>query len=355
MPATLLRPVLSALGLTQIRHVAAVRRRRATATVVRVYQQMEEDFGVLAPPVGLHAPAPEVLAATWTLLRETLIVPGTAPRATKEAVATAVSLGNACPYCATIHNSALSLLGIADREAGAEWDVEALADWVLLPQRPDGPPAPPFPPEQTAELVGVAVLLHYLNRMTNVFLRDVPLPPGVPDLALSPVLWVLSRVLVRASRAPHRPGESLDLLPAAALPDDLMWARDNESVAGAFARACAAMDEAGRRSVPPEVRALVVENLAGWRGGLRGISRSWVEELISGLPERDRAGGRLALLVAFASYQVDDGIVEQARRAGGLDDRTLVELCSWAAMVAARRVSALLPLPPEADRKSDPS
>lgn len=355
MPRTLLRPVLSALGLTQIRHVAAVKRRRAPSTVVRVYEQMEDDFGVLAPPVGLHAPAPEVLAAVWMLLRETLIVPGAAARPDKEAVATAVSLGNACPYCATIHNSALSLMGVGEHAPGTERDVEALADWVLLPPRPDGPPVPPFPAERTAELVGVAVLLHYLNRMANVFLREVPLPPGVPVFALSPVLRVLSGVMARASRVPHRPGASLDLLPPADLPEDLAWARDNASVAGAFARACAAIDEAGLRSVPPEVRALVLANLAGWRGGLRGISRRWVEELVAELPERHRPAGRLALLVAFASYQVDGGIVEQARQAGGLDDRTLVELCSWAAMVAARRVSALLPLPPEVDRKSDPT
>ncbi|HEY0697362.1 MAG TPA: carboxymuconolactone decarboxylase family protein, partial [Micromonospora sp.] len=117
MPATLLRPVLGALGLTQIRYVSAVRRGRATGLVARVYKQMEVDFGVLAPPVALHAPAPETIAAAWMLLRETLIVPGVAPRAAKEAVATAVSLGNACPYCATIHNNALATLGSVGADA----------------------------------------------------------------------------------------------------------------------------------------------------------------------------------------------------------------------------------------------
>lgn len=355
MPRTLLRSVLSALGLTQIRHVAAVKRRSATSTVARVYRQMEDDFGLLAPPVGLHAPAPDVLAGVWMLLRETLVVQGATSRADKEAVATAVSLGNACPYCATIHNSALSLVGVGDHPPDSGRDAQALADWVLLPQRPDHPTVPPFPAEQTAELVGVAVLLHYLNRMANVFLREVPLPPGVPVFALSPVLRVLSGAMARAARAPHRPAASLDLLPPADLPDDLAWARDSAPVAGAFARACAAIDEAGRRSVPPEVHALVLDNLGGWRGGLRGISRRWVEELVAELPQRHRPAGRLALLVAFASYQVDDGVVEQARLHGGLDDRGLVELCSWAAIVAARRISTLLPVPLEVDRKSDPT
>ena len=200
MRLNLLRPVLGLLGLTQVRHVAAVRKGRATPSVVRVYQQVEAEFGVLAPPIALHAPSPDVLAAAWLMLRETLIVPGTAPRAAKEAVATAVSQGNACPYCVAIHANALAVFGIAD-PMGEQQGQEALADWVLAAgQRAGTPTEAPFPIEQTPQLVGVAVLLHYLNRMVNVFLRDVPLPPGAPKLALSPVLWVLGRTVARASR-----------------------------------------------------------------------------------------------------------------------------------------------------------
>ncbi|MEV6520956.1 carboxymuconolactone decarboxylase family protein [Longispora sp. NPDC051575] len=340
--ASLLRPVLGVLGLTQIRHVSPVRRGRATGLVAQVYRQMERDFGVLAPPIALHAPAPPSLAAAWTLLREVLIVNGNAPRAAKEAVATAVSLGNACPYCATIHNNALAVLGASGREERP--DLEAYADWVLSAQNPGAAVDPPFPADQTAELVGVAVLLHYLNRVVNVLLRDVPLPPGVPELALSPVLWVLGRGMVGASRRPHPPGEALGLLPAAELPADLGWAVGGGTVAEAFARACAVTDAAGLRSVPEPVRELVLANLAGWRGGLRGISRAWVEDLVGVLPAEQRPAGRLTLLVAFASYQVDDSVVRSCREAGA-DDGTIVELCSWAAMAAARQVGGALPLP----------
>ena len=52
----------------------------------------------------------------------------------------------------------------------------------------------------------------------------------------------------------------------------------------------------------------------------------------------------VALLVAFASYQVDAGVIANCRRAGA-DDRTLVEITSWAAMAAARWQGGLLPMP----------
>ena len=41
------------------------------------------------------------------MLRETLLAAGLVPRAAKEAVAVAVSLGNACPYCVQVHGGTL--------------------------------------------------------------------------------------------------------------------------------------------------------------------------------------------------------------------------------------------------------
>lgn len=37
---------------------------------------------------------------------------------------------------------------------------------------------PACPPDQAPELIGTTLLLHYLNRMVNVFLGEVPLPPA---------------------------------------------------------------------------------------------------------------------------------------------------------------------------------
>ena len=90
--------VLGQLGLTQVRYVSPVRPGAAQGLVGRVYEQVEREFGVLAPSLVLHSPAPQVLAASWLMLRETLLVVRKVERAAKEAVATTVSLGNACPW-----------------------------------------------------------------------------------------------------------------------------------------------------------------------------------------------------------------------------------------------------------------
>ena len=115
--------VLGQLGLVQVRYVSPVRRGSAQGLAGRVYEQVEREFGVLAPSLALLSPAPQVLAASWLMLRETLLVTRQVDRAAKETVATTVSLGNTCPWCVTVHSTMASgLTGglvLADRPAEA--------------------------------------------------------------------------------------------------------------------------------------------------------------------------------------------------------------------------------------------
>jgi AhpD family alkylhydroperoxidase len=349
-----MRTLLGQLGLTQVRHVAPVPIGAGPDLVRQVYRQVEQEFGVLAPPMALHSPAPQVLAASWLMLRETLIVTGQVDRAAKEAVATAVSLRNTCPFCVTMHSSTLSglagwtgLTARANHTAGSVTDprVRAAHAWAVDSGTEEGAlrHEPTCPADQAPELIGTAVMLQYLNRMVNVFLGEAPLPPGVPKIMLRPVMRVLGGVIRPAAHGPHPPGSSLDLLPPAPLPGDLSWAAHRPAVAGAFARGCAAIDAAGARSVPAVVRETVMTELAGWHGEPRGPSRAWVEEIVSGLPVAHRAAGRLALLTALASYQVDQSVIDRFRLESP-DDATLVELTSWASLAAARRAGGWIPV-----------
>jgi alkylhydroperoxidase family enzyme len=350
--------VLGQLGLVQVRYVSPVRRGAARGLVGRVYEQIEREFGVLAPSLALLSPAPSVLAASWLMLRETLLVGRHVDRAAKEAVATTVSLGNTCPWCVTVHSTMVS--GLADGLVLADQPADSIADprlrAVTAWARDCGTEEsavlhePACPAEEAPELIGTVVMFHYYNRMVNVFLTDVPLPPGAPRMALGPVMWILDRRFRPAAERSHQPGASLDLLPAASLPGDLSWASGDGVAEDAFARGCAAIDTAGAGSVPPSVRDLVMAELDTWRGERRGPSRAWVDSAVSGLPATDQPAGRLALLTAFASAQVDRSVVKMFR-ASQPADAALVELTAWASLMAARRVGAWIPRgAAEADR-----
>ncbi|MEO3977650.1 carboxymuconolactone decarboxylase family protein [Streptomyces sp. CAU 1734] len=329
---SLVRMVLRG-SLRRIRYIRAVPPGSAEPAVARVYAQARSDFGVVAPPTALHSPAPRSLAASWLLLRETLLAEGAVSRAAKEAVATAVSRANTCPYCVEVHRAKLDTLpadpGAADPR---------LTAWASAAGRGE-PAEPPFTPDLAPEICGVAVTFHYLNRMAAVFLDDSPVPAFAPDFLRGPLM----RTVVRGMRAdsPRRlaPGLSLDLLPAAPLPPGLSWALPAPHVAQALARAAAAV-ERGARSVPEDAKERLRTRLAEWDGTPPGVSRAWLGPAAGDLP-----AARLALLTALAPYQVTEDDIAAFRR-DHPTDRELIELTSWAALTTALHIgSRLTPAP----------
>jgi alkylhydroperoxidase family enzyme len=340
--------VISSVIQRQVKYVSPVPVSAAVGLVAEVYAQAAEEMRLVVPPVLLHSPAPDVLAAYWMLMREPLIAAGGVDRLRKEAVAAAVSVANICPYCVDMHSAGMYDLATEhDAEAIVADRVEEIADpgtrevaaWARVAHQPDEPLVanPPFPATERAELVGVVVAFHYLSRVVNVFLPSFLVPHRFGPATRRRFKHGLGRVIGPFLREPHPPGRSLSLLPETALPSGAGWAAGNPTVAGAVARAYAVFEAAGVRALSPAVRDLVCRRLDVWRGEETGLSREWCERLVAGLPVEDRGAGRLALLTALAAYQVDEEVVGEFRRTEPRDDR-LVEAVAWASFAAARQV-----------------
>ena len=349
-----------ATGFDRVKYIAPVRPEAATGLVAAVYEQLARDFQLLAP-ITLTSPLPALLAARWTVTRETLIA-GAAPRLEKELVAAAVSQANACPYCVAAHALMLhggglddvgQVLARGDAEAIANSRLRAVARWALNTRSPDHPAVvdPPFDERSAPEFVGTAVAFHTTNRIVDVFLEASPIamPSGLQwtaALLTKPVASTFAHRLVGLAPAP---GESLSLLPDAPLPLDLRWAASNAVVAGAFARAASVVDHLGASLVPSAARAIVLEHVDRWRGEAMGPSRAWVETAILPIAQPARPAARLALLTALASFQIDDDVVSAFREQSPSDD-ALLGTVAWAAFTAARRVGTWLGGPPVATR-----
>ncbi|MEQ4304177.1 carboxymuconolactone decarboxylase family protein [Plantactinospora sp. B6F1] len=342
--------VISSVVQRQVKYVRTVPPGRADGLVAAVYRQVAEELRLVVPPVLLHSPAPETLAGYWMLMRESLLAGGAVDRLGKEAVAAAVSVANICPYCVDMHSIGIYDLATEhDAEAVAGDRVDEIADprirdlavWARTAHQPDeASPRPPLSPAERAELVGVVVGFHYLGRMVNVFLANFLLPPRLGPRARRRVKHGISLMLSPSLREVLPAGRSLGLLPAAPLPADAGWAAGQPEIAEAVARSFAAFERAGQRALSPAVRHLVLDRLAGWRGEEAGLSRQWCERLVADLPVPDRPAGRLALLTAFASHQVDEDTVREFRLAEPRD-AALVEAAAWASYAAARRIGAL--------------
>jgi len=334
-----------------ITYIQPVASGSATGLTAHLYQHMQAD-SLPPPPLTLHAPVPEVMAGVWSITRETL-GSGEVDRARKEAVAAAVSKTNECPYCVDVHTSMLH--ATADHDAAGailrgdyerihDQQLTAIVPWVLANRtaHANGVLAPPCSPQEAAEMIGTAITFPYINRMGKVFLGDsfVPVPSALKGVTGRVFGATAGKRFVRRLQQ----GDSLQFLPQAPLPDDLVWAAANPAVAGAFAGCAALVEQAGKAVLPEGVRVLVSERVQAWNGAALGISRRWVEQAVAEVQEAHRAAARLALLTALASYQVDTSVVEEFR-SHYPEDAQLIAATAWASFTAARRVGIWLSSP----------
>lgn len=315
-----------------------------SALLRRVYQQLQADF-MPGPLFLLHSPAPKLMAAVWSLLRETLLA-GTVDRVKKEVVAATISQINACPFCVDAHTTMLHATGhhaVVDALLRGETpshdpQLAALVQWTWANRlAPPTPLPPPFAPNDAPELLGTVFAFHYLNRMANVFLGDsfLPLPTVLKGLTRRVVGATIGKSMVRSLPA----GSSLSFVPAAPLPADLAWAQPNKVVSSALAGFSNVVEEAGLATLSTPVRLLAHQYLQRWQGAAPGLSRRWVEDAIGDLPERERSAARLVLLTALAAYQVDAASIA-AFRTHYPTDQQLIEVTAWASWLAARRATS---------------
>jgi AhpD family alkylhydroperoxidase len=330
-------------SLGQIRYVSPVMPGAADGLVAAVYAQAEKDFGMVAPPVAMHSPAPPLLAASWAMLRETLVVSGQADRVEKEMVAAGVSVANACPFCIAVHTAAAQAvapgLDAADIASGnlSSPRLKEITGWARTSGLRGAAQSPP--PGNFAELAGVAVTFQYLNRMVSVFLPPSPLPPMTPKTIGSWVMGMLGSAMTSAGAVP---GASLELLSDARLPAEFSWAAGDTRIAAALGSAVAAAEDAAAKAVAAPVRELLADRLAAWDGQPQGPSRGWADEAVSGLDQADRPAGLLAILTAFAPYQVGKDDVARFRSTANSGDEALISLTAWASMEVARTVGSWL-------------
>ena len=171
-----------------IKYVSTVRPSAADGLVAEVYRQIRRDFGAVAGPLRLHSAAPELLAGAWCACRETLVA-GDVPREHKETVAAVVSEINRCPWCVDAHTTMLRAgaygsvadeLGRGELAGSSDSKFGRIAAWAAATRTPGSPAlrSAPFAHQDAAEMIGTAVVFHYINRLVTILLPERLLPSG---------------------------------------------------------------------------------------------------------------------------------------------------------------------------------
>jgi AhpD family alkylhydroperoxidase len=334
--------------LLRIKHLDYVRPSAATGAVAEVYRQADREFGLAADPIVLHSPLPALLRAFWELGRETVLVCQSASRLEKEALIAAVSVSNVCPFCVDAHTliaASLSDGGLAaaverhELERIGDPRLRALVEWGYATQlAPAERVAPlPFGGERAPELIGTAVLFHYINRVVTVFVAGERLPRNA-SRGWARRLGAIAMGSVSRQIIVPGPSGMDGAAPSAAAPP---WSAADARIADRFARFQCELDALATRHLTGEVRECVSSAIDAWQGGDPALGRGWLEPWVAGLPARDAAQARLALLAALAPHQIDDGLIGAFRVDNGTD-AALLATVAWPAMGAALRIGGWL-------------
>jgi len=339
-----------------MRFIEPVARRHADGLVADIYREIKRDFALLRDPTGnspflAHSRHPELLAAMWSVLYETVLVNGVVARADKEAVASSISRTNHCPFCVEAHALLAGVAGArGDREALISGAIEDICDerrrkllaWAAATRRPNDELIrhPPFTTREAPELIGTAVAFHYVNRVVEVLQGHQGMSVGPRPLRrlVTPLVGYAAGRAMKRTRAP---GRTLQRLPRAELPLDLSWARPSATVASALACFAAAIERAGAAVLSEAARSHVRTVVASWVGGDPPLHWDWLAQDVCDLDARSHAGARLALFAALAPHRVSDDAVVAYRRTNP-SDSDVVGAVAWGAFTAARRIGSWL-------------
>lgn len=352
LPTRLRFELFDRLSIKTMRYVHSIPRKSATGLLRTIYDMIAEDF-FLNGSLTSRSKVPALLAAIWTVGRESILVDDHVERTHKEAMTAVLSQINHCPYCEDMLVS-LVHAGKAHRAAQdifARTQLVSIDDtlrtrlgWVraIASFGDKEITTTPFTDAQLPEVIGALMAMSDINRFSHVVMAASPVSAPFGLQFVKAALLRMFGVELRVTKAkPLAPSKALGLLPPAPLPSDLAWAKQNPRIAEAVSRWASAVEREAQSAVSPEVQCVVRRSLKNWHGELMPMSRSWVETEITGLAGDDRAIARLALVLAKAPYQVDAGLVESVLRENA-DQVRFIRILAWCSYSAARRFAAYI-------------
>ncbi|MDX3110206.1 DNA-binding protein, partial [Nonomuraea angiospora] len=173
------------MSSTLVRHITPVLPHRARGVVREVYAQVNAEFSSIGPAVMMMSPSPELMAAGWSLMRESQLA-GDVPALEKAVVALGAAQANDLDYDIQAFLSVLRLLGephlaeaVERGDPPADARLAALLDWAastgVAAREPLRTPFTDGP--EAAEFLGTLLFTHFVDRVAAAML-PAGLTPG---------------------------------------------------------------------------------------------------------------------------------------------------------------------------------
>ena len=318
--------------------------KNADGLLREVLVQSQRDFFINGT-ITSHAASPVLVAGMWMAGREIALVNGHLSAWLKKAMGAALSEVNKCPYCEDMllsltfganEKSLANALKENDLNRIKNEKIKKIMEWVKASSTKYSKTLeePPFTPAEMPEALGTLIVFGYTNRISDYTLNGSPVPWIGRDISLK----LFGVELQESVQMDLKPGDSLDLLPEEQFPDDMEWCLSNTLVSDSLARWNRVLEDNIAEVLSPESIDCIRENLQDWEGGLSPVSRGWVEDEVKSISASERNKARVALLVAKASYQIDDSLIQQLV-SEGMNEFDLISLGAWSAFMGAKTVA----------------
>ncbi len=226
-----------------IKHIKHIKENKAQGKLKQLYKHIELNFGKLAEPFVLHSLNIELTAGVWAMLYETVMVEVKVKRSLKEAIAISISEINKCNYCVDAHSIMVfgtekdllnSIMEIRNGKTEPITREDKIILWALKNLDFDSPIIlnPPFSKEEMPEIIGTAVLFHYLNRMVSLFAGETPLPTTKTKSLI--IKLASNFIFAKAIRKKKTKGESLMFIDDNNNHKGFEWANSTPEIMKAF-------------------------------------------------------------------------------------------------------------------------
>ena len=129
LPAKIRYRLFDKMSVKTMRYVDAVTFHDAHGLTKEIYDMIKRDFFINGSLTS-RSKVPEILAAIWTVGRESMLVDDALDRTTKEAICAVMSSINDCPYCGDM---LVSLVHAGDKHDAAAALLKDELDRIMDP------------------------------------------------------------------------------------------------------------------------------------------------------------------------------------------------------------------------------
>lgn len=328
-------------------HISSIKPSQARGEVKEVYKQLKKEMGDVVEPISMHALIPELLKSNWRVLREALVVEDKVKRKYKEAVASAISSLNDCPYCVDAHT--IMMIGLNDKQTAKAIDkqdlnlvqdprAKELLEWAYNSKyfHSENIVNPPFSKAEAPEIIGTAVFFHYLNRMVTVFLGETILPLNISFLKgiMKKMAAMMFSKVLNEEKQPGKVTENPDM---SQFGNPFYWSKNTPRIENALSSFYVVAHQIGEKYIPEQVFNFMIEEIAEWEGS-EYVKSSDLEMKLSQVDEENSSLAKMLYLVSFAPYRITEKQINELRKEYSLSDEAILGMFSWASFMTASKI-----------------